>query len=331
MNEPKKRLVEYEALRGLSIVLLLILHSEIIGISFYGIPLDPFAKFMSAFLLGSFFFLAGYFLDMSISRYTGNALGFIKTRVVRIYPPYWMALVFFMMLYTLKRFDMAVYIMNLQAVFSPVFVKPLLTLWYISMLVVFNILFGILLWFIKTNKGLFISALFLFIVIYIVHVLTGLFDPRFFRYYIVFLAGIYFYRFEHVQNYLFNLPSLVKVIAALAATGGYLWVQILQLDMINFVHIVIVDLFIFAWVLIALSVFRTPIGSWKIWGFLSVASYFAYLIHRPLWYYLSLVVDVEKWGGVTMFDFLPGSIAALIIGYFLQIAYDRVISALRLR
>lgn len=331
MNELKKRLTEYEALRGVSIVLLLILHSEIIGISFHGIPLDPLAKFMSAFLLGSFFFLAGYFMDASVTRYRHDPLGFIKSRIIRIFPPYWIALVFFIMNYTLKRFDMIVYILNLQAVFSPVFVKPLLTLWYISMLVVFYILFGVLLWLSRTNRSLFISSAVLFALIYIVHVSTGLFDPRFFRYYIVFLFGIYFYRFGDIQNKVFSLSPLLKVSAALIATVGYLWVQLLQLDMIDFIHILVVDFFIFTWILVSLSLFRTNFGNWKIWSALSIASYFAYLIHRPLWHFLALIFDVDAWGGVEMFNFLPGSIAALTIGYFLQLGYDRLLSALRLK
>ncbi|HND49677.1 MAG TPA: acyltransferase family protein, partial [Anaerolineales bacterium] len=127
MSKPTNKLYEYDALRGLSIVLLLILHSEVIGISAFGLSLNPLVKFMSAFLLGSFFFLAGYFTDASLERNQDKPFDFIKSRFIRIYPPYWASFVFFIILFTLKPFEILVYLLNLQIIFSPIYVKPLLT------------------------------------------------------------------------------------------------------------------------------------------------------------------------------------------------------------
>ncbi|NJN79658.1 MAG: acyltransferase, partial [Anaerolineales bacterium] len=144
MTETKSRLQEFEALRGLSIVLLLALHSEVFDPIFFGEGTGPLAGLVASFLLGSFFFLAGYFTDYSIQKNT-NIFLFIKSKVIRIFPPYWLALFLFVygIGYTLKRDNFVVYLLNLQAVFSPVFVKPLLTLWYISMLIVFYIIFAL--------------------------------------------------------------------------------------------------------------------------------------------------------------------------------------------
>lgn len=57
--EKKQKLQEFEALRGLSILLLLALHSEVFDASVFGFPVDPLAQVVASLLLGSFFFLAG--------------------------------------------------------------------------------------------------------------------------------------------------------------------------------------------------------------------------------------------------------------------------------
>ncbi len=331
MTEPKKRLIEFEALRGLSIVLLLTLHSEIIGASAFGFSLDPLAKFVGAFLLGSFFFLAGYFMDSSLQKSRDNILGFMRSRFIRIFPPYWLSMLFFIKLYTLKRIDLIVYLLNLQAVFSPAFVKPLLTLWYISMLVVYYIIFGILLWRTRSNKSLLLSSIIIFAVVYILHLTSGLFDVRFFRYFFIFLAGVYFYRLENVRAFIFDLSLFYKAGGAIVSAWLFWLIQINEFSMTNGLYLLVVDFFILSWALTWLSIFRLPVGTWKIWAFLSTASYFAYLFHRPLWYLLQLVFDTNTWGGEPMFNFTLGSIVAIIAGYFLQVGYDRLLATLHLK
>lgn len=84
MTETKSRIVEFEALRGLSIFLLLLLHAHVFGLSVFGLfALNPVSAFVGAFLLGAFFFLGGYFFDMSIQRYSQGILKFIRSRLVR--------------------------------------------------------------------------------------------------------------------------------------------------------------------------------------------------------------------------------------------------------
>lgn len=330
MTQGRGRLQEFEALRGLSIVLLLILHSEIIGVSAYGITLDPFAQFLASFLLGSFFFLAGYFVDFSMKN-SATLFDFIKLRLIRIFPPYWLSLLFFFFLYSLKTIEQIVYIFNVQVIFSPEYVKPLLTLWYISMLILFYLIFSLLIWFIKSNKVLFVFSVIIFFVLYVIHNISGLFDFRVFRYFFIFLAGIYAYRYESVKQYLLNSPKIYKLVFVLISSFGYYYVQVNGFNVISGTYIYFQDLFILSWILVALSIFQTNIGNWKIWIFLSISSYFAYLFHRPIWYFLSLVFDVEVFGGKVIFDAFPGSMIVLIIGYFLQRGYDKLLSVLRLK
>ena len=100
------------------------------------------------------------------------------------------------------------------------------------------------------------------------------------------------------------------------------------LDVPNLFFILAVDLFILGWVLMLLSIFRTRVGSWKIWAFLSTASFFTYLYHRPLWHVLDAMLGLESGINKVFINLIPGAVAALILGYFLQVGYNRLLAIL---
>ena len=333
MTEKKQKLHEFEALRGLSILLLLALHSEVFDSNVFGFPVDPLAQVVASFLLGSFFFLAGFFAEFSRQKPGGNAISFLWSKIIRIFPPYWVALALFVFVirFTLKPFDAWMYVFNLQWLLSPVFIKRLLTIWYISVLVGYYIIFGILLFRIKSNLGLLAGSVIVFVAAYIANLTTGLFEPRFFQYYFIFLAGVYFYRFERERNFLLGMNFLYKAVIALVVLILFWIVASTELDAPNMFFILTVDLFILGWVLMWLSIFRTQAGSWKIWAFLSTASFFTYLYHRPLWHVIDTGFGIAAGVGRVFFNLTLGGILELILGYFLQVAYDRLLVILRLK
>lgn len=333
MTEGKQRFQEFDALRGLSILLLLALHSEVFDAGVFGFEVDPLARVVAVFLLGSFFFLAGFFAEFSRQKTGGNILSFIKSKIIRIFPPYWVALAFFVFVlgYTLKRFDALMYVLNMQWLLSPVFIKQLLTLWYISVLVGYYLIFGILLFQIRSNLGLLVGAVVFFVPAYIINQMTGLFEPRFFQYFFIFLAGIYFYRFEKFRSALLDMNLLYKLVIALASLLLFWRVASMGLDVRNGLYIVTADLFILGGVLMWLSIFRTKVGDWRVWAFLSTASFFAYLYHRPIWHILRSLFGVEDGSGRVFFDLILGGTVALILGYYLQRGYDRLLAMLRLK
>ena len=328
-----KRLMEFEALRGLSILLLLALHSEVFDPGIFGEAFSNLAAFVATFLLGSFFFLAGFFTEVSLSKPDTNAFRFIWSKFIRIYPPYWLALVLFIFIldYGLSRSALAVYVLNLQAVFSPTFVKPLLTLWYISMLVVFTVLYGSMLLTIRSSLGLVIAAFVIFFAALWAHLTNGIFDPRFFQYYFIFLAGILFCRYESVRAKIFELNIILKVLFAVLSVAVLQWVFVSQYSAIHAFYILAAGFFILSWVLLGLTIFRTRLGSWGLWAWLSTASFFAYLIHRPLWRIIDELFGLEKNLPTVLIHLVPGAILALILGYVLQRGYDRLLAGLRLK
>jgi peptidoglycan/LPS O-acetylase OafA/YrhL len=333
MMEKKSRLQEFEALRGLSILLLLALHSEVFDSGVFGFEVDPLAKVVASFLLGSFFFLAGFFAEYSRLKSDGNIIAFMKSKFIRIFPPYWLALALFVFViqYTLKRFDALMYVLNLQWLLSPVFIKPLLTIWYISVLVGYYLIFGVLLFWVKSNRGVLVWSIILFAAAYAANLATGLFEPRFFQYYFVFLAGIYFYRFERERNALLGMNFLYKAVIALIVLILFWKVASAGYDVRHWLFILSADLFILGWSLMWLSIFRTQAGNWKGWAFLSTASFFTYLYHRPIWYVLDSALGLESGTQKVFFNLIPGAMIALIVGYFLQAGYTRLLAMLRLK
>ena len=331
MMEKKPKLQEFEALRALAVILLLVVHSEILAFYVFEYHLGPSANYFSTFLLGSFFFLAGYFEEASLQKYRGNIWSLIKSRFIRIYPPFWFALFMFVYVlgFTLKKLDLWVYLLNLQFIFSPAFAKQLLTLWYISMFVAYYTIFGVLIFRTMSNIQLLAWSGFIFIAAYILHSMTKLLDPRFFQYFFVFLAGIYFSRFEQFRTTLFDLSFLYKVGLAFLGVIFFWLVKIAGYEMTHGLRILAVNFYMLAWVLVWLTLFRTKLGSWRIWSFISTASFFAYLYHRPFWEILISIFKPGNWRDETLFKFLPGSIIVLFVCYFLQIGYDRLLTVFR--
>jgi peptidoglycan/LPS O-acetylase OafA/YrhL len=325
--------MEYEALRGLSILLLLALHSEVFDPGIFGEALSNLAAFVATFLLGSFFFLAGFFTEASLCKPDANALRFIWSKFIRIYPPYWLALALFIFVldYDLSRSALAVYVLNLQAIFAPAFIKSLLTLWYISMLVVFYILYGGMLMVIRSSLRLLIVSIAIFFLALWAHLVQGVFDPRFFQYYFMFLAGILFYRYEAVRMKIFEFNIMLKILFAVVSVAILQSVLNLQFPKTHVYFILATGFFILSWVLLWLTIFRTTLGRWNLWAWLSTASFFAYLIHRPLWRIIDEFFGLEKDLSTVMIHLIPGAILALILGYLLQRGYDRLLAGLRLK
>jgi peptidoglycan/LPS O-acetylase OafA/YrhL len=333
MTDGKSRMQEFDALRGLSIVLLMIVHSEFFNLPLFGYEIAHLEGFFSKFLLGAFFFLAGYFMAASLQKPGSNPFAFAWSKFIRIFPPYWLALALFMVVlgYSLKRFDFIVYALNAHIVLISKNVKPLVTLWYISLLVVYYIAFGAYMFWKKSNVGLLAWAVIAFIAAYILHVTENLFDSRFFLYFFIFLAGIYFFRFEDVREKLLNLNPLYKIGIFILGAWVFWLVERAGHSLDHGLTILATNIYILSAVLFWLTIFRTKLGSFQIWSFLSTASFFAYLYHRPFWFLLSSNFDVRPWGGLIYFYLVPGSIVVLVICYFLQRGYDYLLSALRLK
>jgi peptidoglycan/LPS O-acetylase OafA/YrhL len=320
-----KKLNEFEILRAISIILLMFSHSDIYSLTVQGIKLEPVGPFIRGLFLGSFFFMAGYFIEYSNKKKQKSFLDFIWSKIIRLFPPYWLALAsyVFIMRITLKQPDLTAYALNLQFLFSPVFIKQLLTLWYISVVFWYFAIFGLFLT--KSTRSMLIWAVIIFVASYILHQQCQLFDYRFFEYYLIFLLGIIFARFDDVYEWLIKVPILIQtiivfigfVLFGIFCFGAY--------ETTSWVYILASDFHIITMIIFALRIFRTGYLDNKVWNYISYSSFFAYLFHRPIWDLMFKIIDFPFRIYDGWYRLFPGAIIVFIVCYFLQLGYDKIL------
>ena len=331
VSRPNK-IWEFDALRALSIIILMAVHSGVFDLTVFGFLLEPLGPFFGSFFLGSFFFLAGYLSDASFNKSEQGLFSFLWSKFIRIYPPYWLALGAFVFVlgFTLKKpFDVAVYILNLQFLFAPAFTKQILTLWYVSLAAVYYLIFGILLSRKSSNISMLIWSVSIFGVAFMTHIFTDLFDGRFFEYFFIFLTGIYYSRFGLVREWIIETHISIKFVLAMIGVWLFWLKYVYQVSYLSWQYLLSVDLYILVMILLWLGIFRSSVGKWEIWGYISYASFFAYLFHRPIWEIIQPYFSITNWTQRSLFRLFPASVIVFIISYFLQYGYDRLLAVFR--
>ncbi len=327
MNAASKRLPEFEVVRAISIVLLLIHHSGFYSLEFSGKTLQVLSPYLEAFLLGCFFFISGHFMELSLQRSGGNVHAFLRSRLIKIYPPYLIAfaLYVFVLGFGFKsKFDVAVWLVGLQFIFSPSFAKPLLTLWYVGAILLFYGLF-LALWKIAPKvRSLVIVSVVVFILALILHRTTELLDVRFFKYYFVFLTGLLLAKPNALGNALSGQWMLGKCVLAVLGIWCFSLALRAEADPASLFYIAASYMFIASNIVLLFTVIA-KLAIVSPWGWvtrISYASYFVYLFHRPFWKILEGILPLEGLQDQILFRMIPASLAVLVVCYFLQQFYD---------
>ncbi len=331
ITSPQAKIFEFDFLRALAIIMLMFHHSEAYGLTVYGISLEGLAPYFEAILLGIFFFISGYFTERSFQKQKQSGISLFFSRTLRIFPPYLFALFLYMfvMEISLKRKDLLIYLLGAQFIFTPNFTKPVVTIWYVSAIILFYLVFGLLLANSRSARGLIVGSMLVFVVAYILHLWTGLIDERFYKYFIVFLAGILFARIIYLSHWLSGEQIVQKII--LAILSSFIFSYVLNLSPISLRYILGTVLFIVSWVILLFTL-ATKIKTriiLKLVALISYLSYFAYLLHRPLWGWLVKFFFIESFRDQVYFKLVPASVAVFILSYFLQYGYDRLLAMFR--
>jgi peptidoglycan/LPS O-acetylase OafA/YrhL len=154
-------------------------------------------------------------------------------------------------------------------------------------------------------------------------------DPRFFEYLIIFVAGIYVSRYPSANAWMYNAHPAVVVPLALISAWLYGLCEVARLPVQSWQFLFSVVLFIITWISIALRLFRRAGPSLAFWIPISTASFFAYLLHRPIWAILESQIVVEPGVQRALFRLIPGTIVVMILCYFLQRGYDGLLVRLK--
>jgi len=332
-SDKRRRLVEFDSLRALAVLVLLFHHSGIYHIPLFSISLEPLQPYGTLFINGSFLFVAGYFALVSLKNRESNLFAFYRSKFIRIYPPYFVALLLFVYVlgFSLRKRDFVIYLLGLQTMFSPAVAKPLLTLWFIGVLGLFFFIFGILMYVFRADAQWLLGAFALFIAAYTIRISTGLIDDRFFLYFLVFSMGVVVARSDWLTGFLLSPRWLSgKFMLLLVGVSGYWLVLTSGVEPISIPYIIGADIFILWAVVFFLALFARFTGQPNpLWGRIAKASFFTYLFHRPVWHVCQTLVAVPPGVSETLLNLLPGSLLTLVLAYYLQKGYDWLVSKLK--
>jgi peptidoglycan/LPS O-acetylase OafA/YrhL len=197
----KKKLPELDILRIVSILIVIIfVHLKDYGYSFYMEVELYYIYFFNGLgiyvAMGSMVFLSGFGLFLNKDNRNINSRGklmsFLKKRFLRIFPLYWIAIPLFIVFVGYSDIDslyLLAHILGMQIIVAPEFGPPMLTLWFIGIIVVYYLIFLFLSYLGSLKKIIPGALVILFIFVYL-NIMFGLVEYRFFYYYLFFIAGI---------------------------------------------------------------------------------------------------------------------------------------------
>ena len=235
----KDRLPELDILRIVSIsIVIIVIHLKDYGRSFI-YDLDQYGIFyfnaLGIFVaMGSFAFLSGFglFLNQQNRHINSRAklIKFTKKRFLRIFPLYWIAIPLFMIFVGYMNIDplyLLAHFLGLQIIVAPLFGPPMLTLWFIGIIVIYYLIY-IFLSFLGSIKRIIPASIAILLVFVYLKVVIGLVEYRFFFYYLLFIIGIItasFYTsssYKQIKEKLINLNKFTPLIISLCSAVLFL-------------------------------------------------------------------------------------------------------------
>lgn len=324
---------EFDLLRSLAIGLLFFHHGGLYNLFFFGLPLTALNNFVGLFLLSAFTFLSGYLMVASIEKAT--ITDFLKGRLLRIYFPYLLALILFLLMLDISIDDtgLLVHLLGAQIVLSPALTSPILTLWYIGLILVYNLIFGILVKLFPRLPYLIAAILGVLLLAFLARQEFSLFARRFFYYYPVFAAGVLAAKTGWLERLtsarFFLLDKLVMLVIGIIAFAPHHKLSSPDLELPQLLAIWIYTL---AAVWMALSLLR-PIARLsaarqspllRVAQKIAYASFFAYLLHRPVWDIMLSLARPADPAALTTYLVGGAVLLTLPLSYFGQRLYNRI-------
>jgi len=335
----KERLLEFDFMKSVAIVLVLLQHLPDYGIGLL-VPIRDYFHF-AHLGLGLFIFISGYLLYNNNPHIRlSNVFTFYRKRLIRIYPLYLAALVSFFLIFEIVSvylgFDFVsafnrnlisyiIHVFSAQVLLAPKYVEPLLTLWYIGLILLYYLLYPVLIIRSRSLNDIFLRSIVIFLIFGGVHVFFHVIDERFFLYYFTFITGIIVSNKKIFSHAKFNRSIPVVLLLYISTFLVYDYLNELNIFTRLFILYITIMSFTFLMFYTGRSLLHISSGRLQnIFLAISTSSYCVYLFHRPilsLFYGASLVLGPTVSGLVVIFVSIP---ATFIIGYYIQIAEHRL-------
>jgi len=336
------RVLHFDSMRSIAILIILIYHLPGYSLNFYdlntigiGIDLSVFREFSKYFGLGLFIFISGYLSNLKGRGFadTDAVKEYILRKAVKIFPLYYLALVLFYYFYDVKEpIRITTHILGLQLIFASQFVKPTPTLWFIGLIVIYYAIYV----FIKADKigdltKVLALALFPLIVV-AVHEMFGVMDLRIVLYYGVFLLGLYSGNHDILKTV--SWPQLVVAVLSFTAfiviRDDYTFALAPFSSLSSFLTVnALMVLFIGVTYKGCLFIpDKTELK--RIVEIVSYSSFCMFLFHRPVWSWMHDTLGKMRIDNEVMVAIILATIgipAIVAFSYSIQHLYDRIVSA----
>ena len=330
-----ERIHELDILRSLALVLLFLHHGGLYGVEVLQMSTKFLQPYIGCFIVGAFIFLAGYLSAVTIKKYPKpDRFRYLKSRFLRIYPPYLVALVLFILLLEVQVSlrELIVHILGLQILLAPLVGTPIFTLWFVGMILLFFYQFFFLQLKFESISGLILSIMLILGGSIILNFWFQLFEFRFFIFFPIFAVGILCERinilpvlmtsrFMLIDKLVFFILGTIFMALANSRTGMSL----------TFISVLGTDLFILTSIMLVLSLAKKVVDAkigLGLFTFISVSSYFAFLFHRPIWKILTCFINFRSHNLLFLYTVIVGTPIVIIVSYYLQKTYNHILEFL---
>jgi len=207
----KNKIIAFDFLRALAIIMIIPAHLSSYLFSTYGkLVLYAFDPYFANMGLSLFIFMSGYLLyynNHSINSLQ-NVFDFYKKRLLRIYPLYWAALATFVLVFYVFAprlnsgfvfpnsenvfgfYNVLIHALGLQILLAPAYASPMLTLYFIGLIVIFYAIYPLILMYSKTTKRILLSSFIVYLGFFLISKTFSIIDHRFFMFFLIFIFGI---------------------------------------------------------------------------------------------------------------------------------------------
>jgi peptidoglycan/LPS O-acetylase OafA/YrhL len=339
----QNRVIEFDIGRALAIFLILIHHLSQHSFNFYvfhlkGRLLDlTFIYWWESYLgLGLFVFISGYLLSManpSFERWR-TIKQFVLERYIRIFPLYIVALLLFIGLngYIRDSLNICTFLLNLlglQIISASNNCPPLLTLWFVGLILSYYYLFIILVKFGGDISRLITLAIAIFLFSGLLIQRMGWMDERFLFYLAPFVAGILGAKYKLIEKMKFSHAIFISLLFIIFVGLHIAFVsprEILRfLSFIGVTNFVLHNLIVLCFVFIVFALAKVIIRAGR-YGFLqkiAYASYGMYLFHRPVWWFMEDMYSPANVKIKAVYLALFGIPLTILVSYYMQRFYNR--------
>jgi peptidoglycan/LPS O-acetylase OafA/YrhL len=237
----KNKIIAFDFLRALAIAMIIPAHlSNFLSFNYIKLALYAVDPYVANMGLGLFIFMSGYLLyynNHSINTFQG-ILSFYRKRLLRIFPLYWIAiaaftLVFFIFApklnsgfefpnadYVFSFHNLIMHILGLQIFLAPAYVSPMLTLYFVGLIIVFYTIYPFIIMLSKNSKEILFYSSIVFLWFLLISKTFNIIDRRFFMFFPTFISGILTCKeslFEKSMTKLLKIPFVQLLLAIFPA------------------------------------------------------------------------------------------------------------------